>query len=119
MPAVTAPVATAPLIVSADPRLQRSLCIELATGAYRVRVATSGRQALAAARSEQPRVVLFDLDHPPIGPEVIARALTTRGVMVPMILLGRDQQALSRRAVELGAVAYAVTPFVLGSLPAL
>jgi DNA-binding response OmpR family regulator len=121
VPVVTAaPTAAAHLlIVSVDARLQRSLCLDLDIAPYRISVATSAREVLAAIEYEQPQVVLFDVDHPPVEPELIARALKTRGVMVPMILLGRDQRALSRRAAELGAVAYAVTPFALGTLPPL
>jgi DNA-binding response OmpR family regulator len=120
MPVATAPAATVLLlIVSADPRLQRSLSLDLATRTYRVGVATTEREALAALRCEQPQVVLLDLDHPPIDPEVVARALEARGPLVPMILLGRDKQRLRERARELRAVAYAVTPFALGTLPAM
>jgi two-component system, OmpR family, response regulator RpaB len=121
MPAApAAPAATALLlIVSADHRLQRTLCLDLDAPPYRIGIATTEQEALDTIRHEQPQVVLLDVNHPSVDAEVIARALQTRGTMVPMILLGRDPKALSERAVELGAVAYAVTPFVLGTLPAL
>jgi DNA-binding response OmpR family regulator len=118
--ALAAPAATTHLlIISSDLRLQRSLCLDLDTQPYRIGVAATEREALDAIRIEQPQVVLLDLDRPPVEPEIIARVLRARGPLIPMILLGRDRNALSRRAAELGAVAYAVTPFALGTLPAL
>ena len=116
MPAATAaPPATAlVLLVSADASLQRSLCLGLVGGDYRIELATNQLEATLAIGREHPHLVVLDLDHPAVDAAAVAQMLVARGPLNPLILAGSDQDRVREQAVALGAVAFLMKPFLPG-----
>jgi diguanylate cyclase (GGDEF)-like protein len=81
---------------------------------YRVRVATSGRRALSAARSAVPDLIMLDINMPEMdGYEVCERVkgdVTTRDT--PVIFISALDNALDKvRAFQTGGADYVTKPF--------
>jgi diguanylate cyclase (GGDEF)-like protein len=81
---------------------------------YRVRVATSGRRALAAAGSVPPDLVMLDINMPDMDGYEVCRRLkqdeTTRDV--PVIFISALDEAMDKvKAFESGGADYVTKPF--------
>ena len=81
---------------------------------YRVRVATNGRRALAAARSRPPDLVMLDINMPEMDGYEVCRQLKagdeTRDV--PVIFISALDEAMDKvRAFEVGGADYVTKPF--------
>jgi len=81
---------------------------------YRVRVATNGRRALAAARSVPPDLVMLDINMPEMDGYEVCRQLkgdeTTRDV--PVIFISALDEAMDKvKAFESGGADYVTKPF--------
>jgi len=99
------------LVVEDDLRLGRFLADLLRRQGYQAETATTGAQALEAAETFQPHLLILDLVLPDIsGLEVLERV--HRGGKVPVLVLsGRGEEALKVRALDMGADDYLTKPF--------
>jgi two-component system, OmpR family, KDP operon response regulator KdpE len=106
------------LVVDDEPQIQRFLRPALEAAGYDVVEAMNGADALRAAVTAAPALVILDLGLPDMdGKEVIARL---RGwSQVPIIILSaRDQETEKIAALDLGADDYIEKPFGIGELTA-
>ncbi|MEQ1945513.1 response regulator transcription factor [Mesorhizobium sp. VNQ89] len=106
------------LVVDDEPQIQRFLKPALEAAGYDVVEARNGAEALKAAATIAPALVILDLGLPDMdGKDVIARL---RGwSQVPIIILSaRDQEAEKIAALDLGADDYVGKPFSIGELTA-
>jgi two-component system, OmpR family, KDP operon response regulator KdpE len=106
------------LVVDDEPQIQRFLRPALEAAGYEVVEALNGADALRAAATTAPALVILDLGLPDIdGKEVIAKL--RRWSQVPIIILSaRDQEAEKIAALDLGADDYVQKPFGIGELTA-
>jgi two-component system, OmpR family, KDP operon response regulator KdpE len=106
------------LVVEDEPQLARALAINLRAHEWEVVVAHTGREALDAAATQHPDVVVLDLGLPDLdGTEVIAglRGWTT----VPVVVLSARQHGEDKvEALDLGADDYVTKPFAMNELMA-
>jgi len=106
------------LVVDDEPQIQRFLRPALEAVGYDVVEAATGAEALKAAVTAAPALVILDLGLPDMdGKEVIARL---RGwSQVPIVILSaRDQETEKIAALDLGADDYVEKPFGIGELTA-
>lgn len=106
------------LVVDDEPQIQRFLRPALEAAGYDVVEAMTGSEALKAAVTAAPALVILDLGLPDMdGKEVISRL---RGwSQVPIIILSaRDQETEKIAALDLGADDYVEKPFSIGELTA-
>ncbi|WDZ77052.1 response regulator [Ensifer adhaerens] len=106
------------LVVDDEPQIQRFLKPALSAAGYDVLEAMTGTEALKAAATSAPDVVILDLGLPDMdGKEVIANL---RGwSQVPIIILSaRDRESEKIAALDLGADDYIEKPFGIGELTA-
>lgn len=106
------------LVVDDEPQIQRFLKPALSAAGYDVLEAMTGAEALKAAATSAPDVVILDLGLPDMdGKEVIANL---RGwSQVPIIILSaRDRESEKIAALDLGADDYIEKPFGIGELTA-
>ena len=81
---------------------------------YRVRVATNGRRALAAARSRPPDLVMLDINMPEMDGYQVCRELKAGDETreVPVIFISALDEAMDKvRAFEVGGADYVTKPF--------
>jgi eukaryotic-like serine/threonine-protein kinase len=81
---------------------------------YRVRVATNGRRALAAARSVPPDLVMLDINMPEMDGYEVCRQLKADAVTrdVPVIFISALDEAMDKvKAFESGGADYVTKPF--------
>lgn len=106
------------LVVDDEPQIQRFLKPALDAAGYDVVEAATGAEALKAAVTAAPALVILDLGLPDMdGKEVVTRL---RGwSQVPIIILSaRDQETEKIAALDLGADDYVEKPFAIGELTA-
>jgi two-component system KDP operon response regulator KdpE len=104
------------LIVDDEPQLLRALRINLTARRYEVLTAATGTEALAAARSDHPDIVVLDLGLPDLdGVEVITDL--RRWTPVPIVVLsGRAESHDKVDALDAGADDYVTKPFSVEEL---
>ena len=104
------------LVVDDEPQILRALSINLRARGYEVIATADGRQALAAAATSPPDLVILDLGLPDLdGVEVIGglRGWTT----VPILVLsGRSDSTDKVEALDAGADDYVTQPFGMDEL---
>lgn len=99
------------LIVDDEPQILRALRINLHARQYDVVTATTGADALHAAATHRPDLVVLDLGLPDIdGVEVIQRLRTWTPIPI-VILSGRLDSAHKVQALDAGADDYVTKPF--------
>ena len=106
------------LVVDDEPQIQRFLKPSLRAAGFDVITAANGAEALRAAATQAPDVILLDLGLPDMdGKDVIAelRAWSTTPIVV---LSARDREAEKIAALDLGADDYVNKPFGIGELMA-
>lgn len=107
---------TTVLVVDDEPQLRRTLRSSLAGRGYDVTLAASGEEALVAAATEPPDLVLLDLGLPGIdGIEVVRRLRAVSQVPI-VILTVRDAEADKIDALDAGADDFVTKPFAIGEL---
>jgi two-component system, OmpR family, alkaline phosphatase synthesis response regulator PhoP len=105
------------LIVEDDPVLLRGLKDNFETEKCCVRVARDGREGLSAAIAAAPDLVVLDIMLPKLNGYEICRALRTRGLQMPIIMLtAKGQEEDIVRGLELGADDYVTKPFSIREL---
>ncbi len=106
------------LLVDDDPNILRVIRRGLSFEGYRVVAATTGEEALAAARDGQPDLVVLDLMLPGIDGLEVCRRLR-RAVDTPILMLtARDQIRDKLAGFDAGSDDYLPKPFVFDELVA-
>ena len=102
------------LVVDDEADIVALVAYHLAKAGYRVSTATSGPDAIAAARAERPALVVLDLMLPGLSGYDVLEALraeeVTRGIAVLMLTARRDESDRIR-GLSLGADDYLTKPF--------
>jgi two-component system KDP operon response regulator KdpE len=106
------------LVVDDEPQILRFLKPSLGAAGYDVIAVGSGVEALKAAATQAPDVILLDLGLPDMdGKDVITEL--RRWSKVPIVVLSaRDREAEKIAALDLGADDYVNKPFGIGELMA-
>lgn len=102
------------LVVDDEPDIIALVAYHLARSGYRVSTASSGSEALQAARDEQPALVILDLMLPELsGFEVLERLRGDRALSdTPVLMLTARRDEPDRvQGLSLGADDYLVKPF--------
>ena len=102
------------LVVDDEPDITALVSYHLAKSGYRVTTATTGTEAIKAARHEPPDVMVLDLMLPGMSGYDVLAALKeredTRGIGVIMLTARREEMDRIR-GLELGADDYLTKPF--------
>jgi two-component system phosphate regulon response regulator PhoB len=102
------------LVVDDEPDITALVAYHLARSGYRVSTASTGTEALQAAREEQPALVVLDLMLPELsGFEVLERLRADRALAdIPVLMLTARRDEPDRvQGLSLGADDYLVKPF--------
>lgn len=106
------------LVVDDEPQIQRFLRPSLSAAGYDVIAAVNGTEALKAAATQAPDIILLDLGLPDMdGKDVIAELRTWSKVPI-VVLSARDRETEKIAALDLGADDYINKPFGIGELTA-
>ncbi len=99
------------LVIEDEQEIRRFLRVSLAHHGYRLVEATTGREGVMQAASQQPDLVILDLGLPDIdGMEVIAQV--RQWSQVPIVILSaRGQEHEKVEALDAGADDYLTKPF--------
>jgi DNA-binding response OmpR family regulator len=102
------------LVVDDELELARGLEDNLRFEGYRTVSATNGADALTLAAREAPDLILLDVMMPKLSGWDVCRALRSKGIDVPVIMLtARAEEADRVLGLELGADDYITKPFSL------
>ena len=107
------------LVIEDERDLREGLRHNLELEGYQVGVAADGREALARASDEPWSLLILDLMLPELSGLEVLKALRTRDITTPVIILsakGQDHDKVS--GLELGADDYVTKPFGLAELMA-
>jgi two-component system, OmpR family, KDP operon response regulator KdpE len=104
------------LVVEDDPRICKTLELNLRARGYDADIAVTGEQALQLAARRHPDVVILDLGLPAMDGLDVVRGL--RGwTSVPIVVLsGRGSEEAKVEALDLGADDYLTKPFGMDEL---
>ena len=104
------------LVVDDERAIRRFLQVSLTTHGYTVFEATTGREALEAAVTHRPDIIILDLGLPDVeGIEVTHRL--REWTQTPIIILSvRDHETDKIAALDAGADDYLTKPFGVGEL---
>jgi two-component system response regulator MprA len=106
------------LVVDDDPNILKVMQRGLGFEGYRVQVAGSGEEALAAAREAEPDLIILDLMLPGVDGFEVCRRLRG-GLNAPILMLtARDAVRDKVAGLEAGADDYLAKPFVFDELVA-
>lgn len=106
------------LVVDDEPQILRFLKPSLTAAGYDVISAANGKEALAAAATRSPDVILLDLGLPDMDGKEVIRALRTWCKIPILVLSARDRESEKIAALDLGADDYVNKPFGIGELTA-
>ncbi len=102
------------LVVEDEPSIRELLCASLRFAGFTVSSAATGGEALTAARSETPDLVLLDVMLPDRDGFEVVRRLRSSGVQVPVIYLtARDGSEDRITGLTIGGDGYITKPFSL------
>jgi len=104
------------LVVDDEPQIRRVMKTALASNGYEAYEARSGEEALESLRSNNPDLILLDMNMPGIGGMAACREI--RAVCeVPIIILSvRDSEQDKIAALDAGADDYITKPFSVNEL---
>lgn len=106
------------LVVVDEPPIGRFLRISLTAAGYRVVVAESAADALAALASDKPDVIILDLGLPDKGELDLIVEIRQRLTAPIIVLLARSDERTKVEALDLGADDYISKPFGIPELMA-
>jgi len=104
------------LIVDDEPQICRFLRASLGSHNYRLAEASTGRQALTAAATQPPDLVILDLGLPDMDGLEVVRQLRDWSAVPIVVLSARGQEKDKVAALDLGADDYLTKPFSVGEL---
>jgi two-component system, OmpR family, response regulator len=105
------------LVVDDEPNILDVLSMALRFHGFEVKTAATGEQALAAATSFKPQLMVLDVMLPDIEGFDVARRLGARRAEIPIIFLtARDATADKIRGLTVGGDDYVTKPFSLEEL---
>jgi DNA-binding response OmpR family regulator len=105
------------LVVEDERAVARGLEYGLRNEGFQVLLASTGWQALALARADDPHLILLDIRLPDISGFDVCRQLRTEGMRQPILMLtARDEELDKVLGLELGADDYVVKPYSLREL---
>ncbi|MBN9354034.1 MAG: response regulator [Hyphomicrobium denitrificans] len=106
------------LVVDDEPQILRFLKPSLTAAGYEVVVATTGKEALKAAATQSPDIILLDLGLPDMDGKDVIRDLRGWSKTPILVLSARDRETEKIAALDLGADDYVNKPFGIGELTA-
>ena len=107
------------LVVEDDPNILELLSASLRFAGFDVATATTGSDAVAAARAGRPDLVVLDVMLPDLDGFEVMRRLRDGGVRTPVVFLtARDATDDKIRGLTLGGDDYVTKPFSLEELTA-
>jgi DNA-binding response OmpR family regulator len=106
------------LVVDDEPTLVATLKYNLEREQYQVITAADGAEALEAARSQQPDLILLDLMLPGLGGLEVCRILRKDSSVPILMLTAKDAEVDKVVGLELGADDYVTKPFGMRELMA-
>ncbi len=106
------------LIVDDEPQILRFLKPSLTAAGYEVMTAATGAEALKAAATQSPDVIVLDLGLPDMDGKDVIRELRGWSTTPIVVLSARDREAEKIAALDLGADDYINKPFGIGELTA-
>ena len=102
------------LVVDDDPGTVELLQEFLQGKGYEVLTAGNGAWALRKVKEERPHVILLDIQMPKMdGLEVLRQVKALDPTVSVIMVTGVNEEAIGRKAVELGAFDYIVKPLDL------
>lgn len=102
------------LVVDDEREVRQMLAEFLESRGYRVALAGSGREALAAVEREVPDLVLMDVRMPVMDGEEALKLLGARQPGLPVVMVTANaDSAVTARLLRLGAVDYVPKPLDL------
>jgi DNA-binding response OmpR family regulator len=100
------------LVVDDEMKIARLVRDYLSEAGFDVALASTGRAAVAAVRSDRPDLVVLDLGLPGMDGYDVTRAIRGGGSAIPIIMLtARSEETDRIVGLELGADDYVVKPF--------
>jgi DNA-binding response OmpR family regulator len=107
---MSAPTQTV-LVVEDEQSIASFVALYLKNAGYAVRTAANGSDALAAAASEQPALIVLDLMLPDIDGIEVCRRIRMRSDVPILMLTARDEDVDKIIGLEVGADDYLTKPF--------
>jgi two-component system KDP operon response regulator KdpE len=104
------------LVVDDEPQIRRVMRTTLASNGYSVIEAKSGEEALEMLRSDQPDLVLLDVNMPGIGGLEACREMREHSDVAIIVLTVRNTEQDKVLALDAGADDYVVKPFSMEEL---
>ena len=104
------------LVVDDEPAIRRTLRANLSARGYDVRPSETGEEALAAAVTSPPSLVILDLMLPGLSGLDVCRALRAESAVPILVLSARGEERTKVRALDLGADDYLTKPFGMDEL---
>ena len=104
------------LVVDDDPRILKTLEVNLRARGFEVVLAPSGEEALVLAARHHPDVVILDLGLPGMDGLDVVTGLRGWSTVPIIILSGRDAELAKVEALDLGADDYLTKPFGMDEL---
>jgi two-component system, OmpR family, response regulator MprA len=105
------------LVVEDDPSIARLLEIELGEAGYRVELAGTGAEGLAAVEREEPDLVVLDVRLPDLDGLSVCRSVRRSGHRVPILMLTALDRVGDRvLGLDAGADDYLAKPFAIEEL---
>ena len=102
------------LVVDDEPNILELLATSLRFAGFEVTTATNGREALAAARSSRPDLVVLDVMMPDMDGFDVVRRMRGEGATVPVLFLtARDATEDKVAGLTVGGDDYVTKPFSL------
>jgi two-component system KDP operon response regulator KdpE len=106
------------LVVDDEPQIQRFLTVALTAAGFHVQTAETGAQALRAAATGAPDLIVLDLGLPDRDGKEVLRDIRQFSTTPVIVLSARDREAEKIEALDLGADDYVEKPFGIGELTA-
>lgn len=106
------------LVVDDEPQIQRFLRPALTAAGYDVLEAVNGAEALKAAATQAPDLIILDLGLPDMDGKDVVTSLRGWSDVPIIILSARDRESEKILALDLGADDYVEKPFRIGELTA-
>lgn len=104
------------LIIDDEPQIQRLLTVMLEAQGYRVNVASSGKDGLAASAQRRHDLIILDLGLPDLSGVSVLKQLREWTQTPVIILTVQDAEAEKIEALDSGADDYVTKPFNSGEL---